>query len=70
MSGEIIHRVVENYAEVIVPEGQTTCPRCKGKGKMSKYDEGVRSLVHEPGLAALRTCWRCDGYGFVPEERQ
>lgn len=60
-----IRRHVDNYVEVEIPEGHRACPSCKGAGKLSKYDQGVRSLVHSPELAALRTCVRCGGQGYV-----
>lgn len=43
------------------------CGACKGKGATSKYDEGWRSLVHDPELAALRDCMVCGGRGVVPK---
>lgn len=53
--------------QVEIPEGQTVCGVCKGAGMLSKYDEGTRSLMHMPALAAKKTCWRCGGQGYVKD---
>jgi hypothetical protein len=50
---------------VEIPEGEHVCSVCRGRGMMSKYDEGWRSLVHSDELAALRTCWACAGLGHT-----
>lgn len=55
--------------EVEIPEEHVVCPHCKGKGLMSKYDEGWSSVVHSPELAAKHECYRCNGLGYVPEEK-
>jgi len=51
--------------QIEVPAGMHVCPVCKGAAMISRYDEGVSSLVHSPELAALRCCWRCNGVGYV-----
>lgn len=64
-----IHRKVITYKSFKIPEGKVVCPHCGGAGMMSKYDEGWRSIVRSRELAALRTCWRCAGLGWVDEEK-
>jgi hypothetical protein len=59
-----ISRAKIAYEEVEVPEDMTVCTHCKGKGMLSKYDEGWHSIVHSSELAALRTCMWCNGLGF------
>jgi len=40
------------------------CPECDGVGKQSDYDQGMKSLVHDPVMALKRHhCWRCRGTG-------
>lgn len=60
------HRVITE--EIKIPKEDVSCPICKGAGMMSKYDEGWTSFIHDPELAAKRTCWRCAGLGHVPAE--
>lgn len=60
-----ITRYKMGYEQVEVPEGYEPCSYCKGRGQMSKYDEGWNSLVHSPDLAALHDCWTCGGAGYV-----
>lgn len=48
-------------------EGQEHCHRCGGLGKVSLYDQGWKSLMHCPSLAAkIHTCLHCMGSGIEP----
>lgn len=49
--------------DVELPEGHEVCSVCEGRGMLSKYDRGWRSLVHSAELAALRSCDGCGGRG-------
>lgn len=62
---EHIHRVREVTESVEVPEGYKVCPSCGGKGMLSDYDRGYRSVVHNPRASAKRPCARCLGAGMV-----
>lgn len=62
-SSTIRRRVVREEV-VEVPEGHEVCPMCEGRAKVSKYDQGMRSLVHSDELAALRDCLACNGLGY------
>lgn len=62
---KILHNKVV-LEEVEIPEGHVVCPNCSGKGLLSKYDEGWTSIVHDPVLAALQECIRCNGKGHIP----
>lgn len=63
MAARILRRTM-GYEEIEIPEGHEVCSWCKGKGMTSKYDEGWSSVLHEPSLAAERTCLWCDGAGY------
>lgn len=63
----VVHRWVEKLEEVEIPDGHVVCLTCDGRGKRSRYDEGWRSLSHSRELAAKRTCYGCNGLGWVPE---
>jgi len=62
-----IYRNTFTVQAVEVPEGYKVCEFCEGKGMVSKYDMGWRSLVHDEDLAALRPCLFCQGKGYVRE---
>lgn len=64
---EKILRYKEGYEEIEVPDDHKPCGYCKGKGRMSKYDEGWSSVMHSPDLAALHECLVCGGAGYVPD---
>lgn len=67
MSDETITRDVVRSETVTIPAGHKVCPRCKGRGLMSKYDEGWRSVVYSARLAAKKACIVCQARGYVPE---
>lgn len=56
-------RVIDE--EIEIPEGNKICTWCKGRGMISKYDEGWRSVVHSEELAALKECFVCNALGYV-----
>lgn len=66
--GETIRRtVVRNVVtteEVEVPDDHEVCPGCDGRGMLSAYDRGHRSLAHSPRLAAKEECIGCGGQGY------
>ena len=49
--------------EVEIPEGHEVCPRCEGRGQLSKYDQGWTSVLPSAELAALKDCVICHGLG-------
>lgn len=63
--------VIRRYKLILetieVPEGHLVCSNCKGAAMLSKYDEGIKSLVHDPDLAVKRKCPTCNGLGYVPK---
>lgn len=61
----IRHRIITEPVEI--PEGHLVCSHCKGAGMLSKYDEGFKSLVHNPDLAVKRPCDTCNALGYVPK---
>lgn len=67
MSGERIVRTEIVTKEVTVPEGHVVCRLCKGKGRMSKYDQGWRSIVYDSDMDAPAICYVCNGLGYVPK---
>jgi hypothetical protein len=63
-----ITRRIVTFETIDIPDGFVVCPMCKGKGMLSKYDQGVKSLVHDASLAALEECHWCKGQGYIDEE--
>jgi hypothetical protein len=61
-----IHRVKIVTEEVEVPDGYMVCPHCKGKGRLTKYDQGWTTFMPDPSFAAPEECYVCRGLGFVP----
>lgn len=54
---------------ILIPY-EDRCQQCHGHGKLSKYDMGWKSLMHDDELAAKTTlCFYCMGTGREPEER-
>lgn len=66
MSGTILRRAFVDQ-QIEVPDGQKPCPRCEGRGNVTKYELGWSSLVHDPSFAAPEACYSCGGLGYVPE---
>jgi DnaJ-class molecular chaperone len=64
VSDERIYRRTEHLEEVKVPDGHIVCRRCKGKGSLTKYDQGWSSPVYMAHLDAPETCYRCQGLGY------
>lgn len=56
------HKLV--LEEIDLPEGKVPCTRCKGKGSMSKYDEGLKTFVYSRLADAQMQCYRCNGTGM------
>lgn len=65
MAGITRFRIIQESIEV--PEGNIICGRCGGKALVSKYDEGVKTLVHDPELDLKRPCSKCLGVGYLPK---
>lgn len=54
--------------EVEIPDGFEVCTVCEGRGMVSKYDLGWRSVVHSEELATRRRCVGCQGRGYREKE--
>lgn len=65
MTTIVRYKIVTEVVEV--PEGYVICGKCRGAGMRSKYDEGVKSVAHNPELAAKVECRNCEGMGYVPK---
>lgn len=65
--GRMVQRRImrEHYEPVPIPEGYVACPHCGGKGNLTAYERGYRSLVHDPKGDVLEACFGCFGAGFV-----
>jgi DnaJ-class molecular chaperone len=59
---------VDQFEDVEIPEGCVTCPSCEGKGNMTAYERGTRSLVYCPEFDIPTTCFTCFGDCYVKAE--
>lgn len=63
-----ITRTVVRQETIEVPKGYRVCNHCKGHGRLTAYDRGVRSAMYSPSLDAPEVCYACGGPGYVPDE--